>query len=359
MRTIIRNGKEIPIQPYLTEPRRRPTKAAAKLSTVRPPCIYLGPIVQHCPHGWEMNHVYACDFEGHDHDRCTRGRNNGKVASCETCDHHQTAKPSPPGEFTRHLIYHIYPVSGNGAWQRNVGRLVERLRIINGKRIVTIVVDPPTGRKPDPDGPRSPDRGRQIHGCDSPEAVMEAFQGHDVEFIIAENDPQLREAGTLIPMLERLPRGETDVTLYAQAKATTRSPAHIGNHWSDLQYIIYFDYWLLVAEQLKKYPVTGAFKKLGAGWSPDQSKSDWHYSGSWFWFRNADLFSRDWRTIDRFWSGIEPYPSQHFYASEAGSLFLEGKVPELNLYRKAYWKRSVNPAFRQWRNDMKPFETPF
>lgn len=263
--------------------------------------------------------------------------------------------------ITRHLLYHIYPVSGNGAWQRNVGRLVERLRIFNGSKIVSIVIDPPAGRKPDPTGPHPPDGARHIAPCDSVETVKAAFGDHakDIHFLILENDPHLREVVSLVPMLERLPHGPGDVTLYAQAKGTTRHHGSLCNHWSDLQYIIYFDYWLLVLEQLKRFPVTGAFKKLGAGWSPDQAKSDWHYSGSWFWFRNADLFARDWRTVDQFWSGVEPYPSQQFLADESGCLFMEGQVPALNLYSSKYWKRTVDPLFANWRRTMKPYETPF
>lgn len=264
-------------------------------------------------------------------------------------------------QTTRHLAYHIYPVSGNGAWQRNVGRLVERLRIFNGKIIVSVVTDPPSGRLADPTGPHSPDRARQIHGCDSFDDVVKAFGewANKIEFIHSENDPQLREVATLMPMLERLPQGRGHFTLYAQAKGTTRSPNHIGQHWSDVQYIIYLDYWLLVERQLRHFPVTGAFKKLGPGWSATQSKSDWHYSGSWFWFRNSDLFSRDWRRIDQFWSGIEPYPSQHFEYREAGVLFHEASIRVMNLYSDRYWKRTVNPLFARWRDANRAGETPF
>lgn len=259
----------------------------------------------------------------------------------------------------RHLAYHIYPVSGNGAWQRNVGRLVERLRIFNGKIVVAIVVDPASGRKPDPTGPHSPDRGRMIPGCDSPEAVMQAFGPwrERCDFIIIENDPSLREVVSMVPMFERLPRD--GVTLYAQAKGTTRAPGHIAHHWSDVQYIIYFDYWLLVEEHLKSCPVTGAFKKTGPGWCRTQSYSDWHYSGSWFWFRNADLFAKDWKRIDQFWSGIESFTSQHFRYDEAACLFHEGPVSTINLYDRRHWKRNVDPAFSQWRNEHKRHETPF
>lgn len=270
-------------------------------------------------------------------------------------------KPLASADIVRHLCYHIYPISGNGAWQRNVSRLVERLRIINGKKIVAIVTDPPEGRKPDPTGPHPPGGSRAFAPCDSPETVKAAF-GHwadQIDFIEMENDPNLREVKPLIPMLERLPSGPNDVTLYAQAKATTYHPGHIANHWSDVLYIIYFDYWLLVEEQLRQFACTGAFKKLGAGWSPTQHKSDWHYSGSYCWFRNADLFSRNWRQVDQGWSGIEPYPSQHFFAREAGCLFHQDAVSSMKLYSPKYWRRVVDPAFAKWRTDNKKYETPF
>jgi hypothetical protein len=319
------------------------------------PCRYEGDIVERCPKNCEASHVRDCSI----HDRCTRGPNNGRVMSCQRCpdfeNRPEAEAPTPAGPFVRHLLYHIYPVSGNGAWQRNVGRLVERLRLFDGRIVVAIVTDPPTGRKPDPTGPHPPDRGRHIHSCDSAEAVMQAFGPwrDRIEWLLMENDPHLREVRTLVPMLEKfLPAGgPADIALYAQAKATTRSRTHIGNHWSDVQYIVYLDYIRLVEDQLRRVPVTGAFKKLGPGWRADQTVSDWHYSGSWFWVRLADLFRRDWRTVDQFWSGVEPYPSQKFRTAEAACLFWEKQVPQMNLYHPRYWQHVVDPAFEQWRRD--------
>lgn len=258
-----------------------------------------------------------------------------------------------PDQWTRHLLFHIYPVSQNGAWQRNVSRLCERLRLFNGKMIVAIALDPLTGRKPDPVGPHPPDRARHIAPCDSAETVMQAFgEWRDkIDFMVFENDPHLREGVSFVPMLDKLTSEPGQCFLYAQAKGTTRRPGHIATMWNEAQFVVYMDYVALVMEQLKKYPVTGAFKKLGPGWRPEQAKSDWHYSGSWFWCRNADLFARDWRTMDSFWSTIEPFPSQKFLASEAGCLFLEGKVPILNLYKPSFWHGTVNPKLEKWRRD--------
>ncbi len=287
-----------------------------------------------------------------------------RETDCMNCTDWQRAttttpleNPSPITEFsTRHLLYHIYPVSGNGAWQWNVEQLCGRLKAFNGQKIVAIAIDPPTGRLSDPTGPNSPDGGRVIPGCDSADKVRAEFAKRwphdDITFLEFENDPKLREVKTLIPMLEMvLSDDPTHITLYAQAKGTTRKKGHIARRWTEALYEIMFDHFPLAEEQLKTYPVTGCFKKLGAGWDPTQSFSDYHFSGSWFWFRNADLYQRDWQKADQFWSGVEPYPSQHFRPSEAGCMFHEASVPAMNLYNQGYWKRTVIPQFNKWREE--------
>lgn len=263
---------------------------------------------------------------------------------------------------TRNLLYHIYPVSGNGVWQWNVEQLCGRMKCFNGRKIIAIVTDPPEGRIPDPDGPHAPDRGRVISGCDSVDAVKAEFRkrwGHDdLEFMEFENDPNLREVKPFMPMLaEVLTDDPYDITCYSQAKAVTRPKGHIAHRWTEALYEIVLDHFPLAIEQLNQFHVTGCFKKLGAGWSLEQSKSDWHYSGSWFWVKTAELMKRDWQKIDQFWSGIEPYPSQQFKASESGCMFHTEQVPVMNLYDRRYWKRIVIPAFNRWREENAKYRT--
>jgi hypothetical protein len=172
-----------------------------------------------------------------------------------------------------------------------------------------------------------------------------------IEFIHRENDPHLREVATLVPMLERMPGGPRDVLLYAQAKGTTRSPGHIAHRWTEVLYEVYLDYWPLIEKALEDYPCVGAFKKLGPGWTADQTKSDWHYSGSFSWYRCADLFARDWRNIGQWWSAIESWPSEIFECAEAACIFHEAKVPKMNLYSAGYWKRIVMPSLEKWRQE--------
>lgn len=305
--------------------------------------------------------TYGCNIKG-----------TVRMADCVYCQQWQgpstaTASPKPRQHYTtdttsRNLLYHIYPVAGNGAWQWNVVQLCGRLKAFNGKKIVAIVTDPPTGRIPDPTGPNSPDRGRVIHGCDTAEAVKAEFARRwphdDITFLEFDNDPNLREVKPLLPMLlEILNDDPQSVTLYAQAKGATRQRGHVARRWTEALYEIIMDHFPLALDQLNTFPVTGAFKKLGPGWSPEQSHSDWHYSGSWFWFRTADLAARNWQKVDQFWSGIEPYPSQQFAAREAGCMFWEAKVPDMNLYSVRYWQRTVIPAFNQWRQDNAQWRT--
>lgn len=267
----------------------------------------------------------------------------------------------PVNTTIRHLLYHIYPVS-NGHWRWNVEQLCGRLKAFNGHRIVAIVTDPPTGRLPDPGGSHPPDRARHIPGCDSAEEVKAEFgrrwSGEPITFIEMHNDPSLREVKSFIPMLEHVLTDDPNhITLYAQAKGTTRHGGHIARRWTETLYEIMFDHFPLAEEMLKDFPVVGCFKKLGPGWTPEQSHSDWHYSGSWFWFRNAELAKREWWKQDMFWSGIEPYPSQQFKQHESGCIFHEAAVPTMNLYNQRYWRSVVTPAFNRWREEMAKWRT--
>lgn len=263
---------------------------------------------------------------------------------------------------TRNLLYHIYPVVNHGRWNWNVEQVCGRLKAFNGQIIVAIVTDPPEGRKPDPTGPNPPDKGRIIRGCDSAEMVKAEFAKHwsgkPIHFMEFENDPHLREVKPLMPMLsEILTDDPYSVTLYAQAKGVTRAPGHIAHRWTEVLYEIMFDYFPLAIEQLNEFPVTGCFKKLGPGWHPIHSNSDYHYSGSWMFFRSAELFKRNWQFVNQFWSGIEPYPSQHFHHTEAGCMFHTDKVPAMNLYNSRYFRQTVLPLFDKWRIDNEKYRT--
>lgn len=313
--------------------------------------------------------VFGCSMHG----SCTLEQRHAEYECCADCPDHTARKAQPgalkeggalppTGELRRNLLYHVYPLSGNNAWQWNVDRLCRSLHLFNGKIVVAVVLDPASGRKPDPTGPHPPDTHRHLAPCDTIQTVKDRFGkwAYRIEFLEVENDPQLREVASFVPLFSRVKSTDPrDITLYAHAKGTTRHHGHTAGRWTEMLYEVFLDHWPLVEGFLRSFPVAGAFQKMGPGWSHQQSNSDWHYSGSWFAFRNADLFSQsDWQRIDQFWSGIEPYPSQHFKHADAGCLFHRGRVPQVNMYDGRYLQNTIEPALARWKVRNAEWRTP-
>jgi hypothetical protein len=255
--------------------------------------------------------------------------------------------------MVRHLLYHVYPVAGNGVWRWNLDNLIKRLPLFDGVRAAAVATNPP-GKMGEftsntightPYGNYIPDY------TDSAEEVVELLRPHGFKFHVTRNDANLREVKTFEPLFYNVMnyRGN-DMTLYAHAKGVCRPFGDIVMTWTRVLYEAMLDYWPVVENSLCSHPVAGCFKKVGMGWPATQSLSTWHYSGSWFWFRNADLFAKNWRRIDKFWSGIEPYPSLHFSESEAGVVFGQGTIETLNLYNPATWTR-IGSEWEQWKQE--------
>jgi hypothetical protein len=260
------------------------------------------------------------------HGRCVTGeRMPFGVASCRIC-------PDREGHFPiRDLAFHIYPMSGNGVWQQCLDHLIRRKNLFTGKKVFAIG----TGEE---------------HLSPTEEVIDYLEPMRPFEVLFFANDPTLREVVTAIPMLEKLQSRDPErVLMYGHAKGVTR-PMDDGSaipHWVRLEFELMLDYWDTVERILTHSPIAGPFKKVGAGFLG--SRSSWHYSGSFWWARSNDLFGRNWRDIERFWWGIESYPSLHFAEKEAGCIFHQGVVPTLDLYDLTYVREVVLPQYEVWK----------
>ena len=243
--------------------------------------------------------------------------------------------PSPYNDQSRHLLFHIWPRKTHaGTWQRNLDQLKLRWPLFTGKRIIAVATS----------------------GDSHPfEAVQEYMYGYDCEWIQIQNNPELREVATfdeLFGRIEHLP----GYTFYGQAKGVTKpvNPGVSIHAWTTTMYEILLDYWPLVEEALKTYCTAGIFKKAVDG-AFSGSRSTWHYSGSFCWFKNAELWRRNWRAIEQVWFGIESYPSMIFSREEAACLFYES-TKQFDLYRLHNWQR-VETELKQWRKDHQQYRT--
>lgn len=300
-----------------------------------PGCIHRGSEMrrQKCPtcSGHVVLKVLACAVHG----ECTFGKalpGMQSCAGCRDCKPPETIAPIDLAEATRHLMVHIWPVRGNGAWQWNCDRLVEYSPLFNGRRIIGIATD---------------------ETCDPADAVMEYLhsRGFEAEFVLVRNIATVGEVTTFLPSLEKLQayQGPGDVTFRAHAKCarhtiTIDDPTATIYRWTRAMWDLNC-HWPAVRSILEKYATCGAFRRqmfgMGRSWGP------WHYSGSFYWFRNRDTFARHWRNLPNAYWGAEAWPGLIFpYLSESGLLVSDNTG---DLYNLSYWEQTIEPMLQTWK----------
>ncbi len=236
----------------------------------------------------------------------------------------------------RNLLYHIWPVRGS-TWRWNVDQLLRRIDLFNGRRVVSIFHDA-----------RS----------EPPEVVRDLLAPHGFEFLVAPNDA--RAEGAAFPALLEKVKSEVDdqVTFYAHAKGVRHEPRFPDplKKWVDTLYRVNLDDWPSVRAQLDRYPMTGAFKMQGQ-FRIHQNLGDWHYSGTFFWFRNADVFGREggWKAPD-FYFGVEAWPGILFPATDTGCLLLDNlrRIP----YDERFWREIGDRAVTTWQTRQRGMPPP-
>ncbi len=231
------------------------------------------------------------------------------------------------GEITkRNLLMHVMPSGDPGIWQNAVESVRLHIDLFNGKRVVAIATDDKSA---------------------SSSVVRQWLEGCGCTFAEYKNNATLREVVSLLDMLAEVESDDPhEATFYCHSKGVTRPLESTAHRWREVMYETCLN-WDAVQESLTTKPLTGTFKKMGAGFTG--STSDWHYSGTFWWFRNRDLFQRKWQKVDLKWWGAESYPSLVFAPEEAGCLLKEGTVRKFDLYNQDYWSSVIEPAFEGWK----------
>jgi hypothetical protein len=215
------------------------------------------------------------------------------------------------------LIYHVTPVQHpDDVWQWNVRELLKRLHHFNGRRIITVVTQT-TGWAMDP-----------------PQAVVDAFAGHDVEFRFAPNDPKLREAPHFFPaMREIASTNPGEAVFYAHTKGVSHLDQRVVGAWTSAMYHHNLDRIEEVRNRLRRSACAGIAKRYGyfenlcfgaprKQWTvPRRQWHDWHFAGTFWWVRHDRLFSNpDWDRIPLHPYVVEGYLANFFKADEAACL---------------------------------------
>jgi methyltransferase family protein len=235
----------------------------------------------------------------------------------------------------RNLMYHIWPVRGE-TWRWNLDQLIKRIDLFNGRRIMGIVHDERSA---------------------TPEEVQEFVEGHGFEFIVAKNDER-GEVITFPLMLNKVASDDVDeVTFYAHAKGVKYEPAVPSalRRWAEVQYRTSLDDWLAIRDYLQRSAMTGCFRRFGR-FSAHRNLTDWHYSGTYFWLRHADVFQRNYQEVPQFYWGVEVWPGLLFRQEETSCFFYDGVTG--NPYYEAFWSMTGDEEFRRWESTVRSPEYP-
>lgn len=240
--------------------------------------------------------------------------------------------PVQPVEFVepvkRNCTMHIWPVKGHDAWRWNCDQLMKHAELFNGRRIVAIA----TSRE-----------------AEEPNAVREHMKDFTDEFIVVKNSRRLREVASWQMMLESLESLEpNEVTFSCHSKCVRHKidlndPGSTVVRWTKAMYDVCLSNWDLVAEALHDKGMAGAFKRYGQFTTIGNNR--WHYSGTFYWWRNRDVFQRNWRRIDKKFFGTESWPGHVFKAGETACLFGDDVG---DLYNLDYWKARIQPQLDEW-----------
>jgi SAM-dependent methyltransferase len=250
---------------------------------------------------------------------------------------------------TLNLIYHVWPVASNDLWKWNVAQLLKRVELFDGKRTVAIVTDEETV---------------------SAKEVKKEFDGHRVEFLELENSVQLREAGTILKLLDTvLTTDRSEATFYAHAKGVSRARnVHaVEKKWAECMYHYCLDFPERVIEALSRKAMYGVSFQI---------EKVWIYPGTFWWFHNTSLFEQPgWNQLSnpvttegKGWA-VESLPNRLFHPEECervypsevkqltGSQFglydprlwkTEVRAPSLNERAKWRWGHSVEKEWLTW-----------
>lgn len=281
----------------------------------------------------------------HEHDErakiCAACPMKTLLSRCKVCDCFLPAKVAmrvsfcPTGKWfveqpvrpvgQRNLIYFVAPLLTNmPSWQKNLAMLLKRIELFDGKRVICVA---------------------QGKGCAKLSAVQAFFEGIRIdEWQTITNNKKIREVAAHIDLLESV-KDTPGVTFYAHTKGVTRGPNPAVKYWVEASYEVNLDDWSSVERALSQYSMCGAFKHYGMFSLPNNFR--WHYSGTFYWFRNDDVFSRNWKKVDRTFIGAEAWPAFMFKSTETACIAFDDIR---NAYSIEEWDSTLLNKWREWRD---------
>lgn len=249
-----------------------------------------------------------------------------RLEECPAKKWHAELHPVRPLQSpTCNLMMHVLPVAANDLWKWNLDQVARRQHLFNGKRVLAISSETKI---------KAGDRAIKTVSSDDVLKYSEQVGLHWTSHKVFQNNVTLREVVTFPWLLGEVCSSDpNEVTFSCHAKGVTHSPESIVVKWAEKQYHVCLDDWETVRTALERYSMVGSFRRFGSFDTPGNNR--WHYSGTNYWFRHDDVFSRNWRIIDQKFFGTESWPGRMFLPEECACLFADDAG---DAYKEAYWK---------------------
>jgi len=204
----------------------------------------------------------------------------------------------------------------------NLKMLARHLDIFNHKRVINVA------------------QGENLLSLDAflERARCNGLDPERFEITTSENHPIHRETAAFVGIL--LPRVQSldpeEITFFAHAKGISNPSSVESKKWAEYMYRYNLSDIPRVERALRKYACAGIFKIVQPF---TQIQLPWHYPGTFFWFNNARLFSKDWKKIEMSRYGTERYLPRLFESGEAYCLAYALRYPYLDLYDADIWAK--------------------
>lgn len=224
------------------------------------------------------------------------------------------------------IIMHLMPLKKSKNWMTNLDQLAKRYDLFNNSKYLAICFE---------DDPSRP----SLH-TEDPEVVIEYCNsiGLDwTEIKVFKNNPKIREGVSFPWLLESIKSVDpNEITFFCHGKSSTHHEGSICDFWRDTQYLACLDRFHYVLDALEQYAMVGAFKRYGQFTTPENHR--WHYSGTFYWFRNDEVFraSKDWAKLDNAFFCVESWPGRMFGRHET-TCILGDDVGDL--YKDQSWPK--------------------
>lgn len=219
----------------------------------------------------------------------------------------------------RNLLMHVWP-TGNGAWQWNIDQLIERKHVFTGKIVIGVAEGPNAATADD---------------------VAEYAKPLGADVFAVPNNPRIREGATFQKLLGSVKDDTDSITFFCHGKGARHGQSFGTDgstlkRWTETMYHVCLDDIEVIVGQLQNSMMTGPFRRFGNFKTPGNNR--WHYSGAFYWFRNADVFERNWQKMDRFFFAVESWPGLMFTAEEVACCFHDNCG---DLYQMSYWETNL------------------